>query len=185
MFEGDYLMSMKMDRRTFLKTTAAAAVAVSMTGLLGGCSGTESATAMTLYGYKVDIDIKGSSRTWGATAGSASTEGKGYLRTTVRLTAGSGVSLNRSMSIFSATTSAGDTLTLENQNNPIVMVQNVPLPVDVSFSTTDRDVFNALDSGATTLYLDIAPLGSNSGSAVRYVINFAEGTAVGGIIQKD
>lgn len=30
-------MTMKMDRRSFLKTTAAAAVTVSMTGLLGGC----------------------------------------------------------------------------------------------------------------------------------------------------
>lgn len=32
-------MAMKMDRRAFLKTSAAVAVAVSMTGLLGGCSG--------------------------------------------------------------------------------------------------------------------------------------------------
>lgn len=32
-------MAMKMDRRAFLKTSAAMAVAVSMTGLLGGCSG--------------------------------------------------------------------------------------------------------------------------------------------------
>ena len=31
-------MAMKMDRRAFLKTSAAMAVAVSMTGLLGGCS---------------------------------------------------------------------------------------------------------------------------------------------------
>ena len=31
-------MTMKMDRRAFLKTSAAVAVAVSMTGLLGGCS---------------------------------------------------------------------------------------------------------------------------------------------------
>lgn len=31
-------MSTTMDRRTFLKTTAAAAVAVSLTGLLGGCN---------------------------------------------------------------------------------------------------------------------------------------------------
>lgn len=31
-------MAMKMDRRAFLKTSAAVAVAVSMTGLLGGCS---------------------------------------------------------------------------------------------------------------------------------------------------
>ena len=32
-------MAMKMDRRSFLKTSAAVAAAVSMTGLLGGCSG--------------------------------------------------------------------------------------------------------------------------------------------------
>lgn len=178
-------MAMKMNRRIFLKTTAAAAVAVSMTGLLGGCGSAESATEMTLYGYKVDIDMRKTSRTWGAAAGAASTEGKGYLRTTVRLTAGSGVSLNRSMSIFSATTSKGDVLTLENQNNPVAMVQNVPLPVNVEFSTLDRNVFDALDSGAATLYLEVAPLGDASGSAVRYVINFAEGTAVGSIIQKD
>lgn len=31
-------MAMKMDRRAFLKTSAAVAVAASMTGLLGGCS---------------------------------------------------------------------------------------------------------------------------------------------------
>ena len=31
-------MAMKMDRRAFLKTSAAMAMAVSMTGLLGGCS---------------------------------------------------------------------------------------------------------------------------------------------------
>lgn len=33
---------MKMDRRTFLKTTAATAMAVSLTGLLGGCGGSGS-----------------------------------------------------------------------------------------------------------------------------------------------
>lgn len=32
-------MAMKIDRRAFLKTSAAVAVAASMTGLLGGCSG--------------------------------------------------------------------------------------------------------------------------------------------------
>ena len=31
-------MAMKMDRRAYLKTSAAVAVAASMTGLLGGCS---------------------------------------------------------------------------------------------------------------------------------------------------
>lgn len=37
-------MAMKMDRRAFLKTSAAVAVAVSMTGLLGGCDGGVSGT---------------------------------------------------------------------------------------------------------------------------------------------
>ena len=37
-------MAMKMDRRAFLKTSAAVAVAVSMTGLLGGCSDGDGST---------------------------------------------------------------------------------------------------------------------------------------------
>lgn len=37
-------MAMKMDRRAFLKTSAAMAVAVSMTGLLGGCSDGDGST---------------------------------------------------------------------------------------------------------------------------------------------
>lgn len=37
-------MAMKMDRRAFLKTSAAVAMAVSMTGLLGGCSGGDTST---------------------------------------------------------------------------------------------------------------------------------------------
>lgn len=37
-------MAMKMDRRAFLKTSAAMAVAVSMTGLLGGCSDSDGDT---------------------------------------------------------------------------------------------------------------------------------------------
>ena len=37
-------MAMKIDRRAFLKTSAAMAVAVSMTGLLGGCSDGDTGT---------------------------------------------------------------------------------------------------------------------------------------------
>lgn len=37
-------MAMKIDRRAFLKTSAAMAVAVSMTGLLGGCSDGDGST---------------------------------------------------------------------------------------------------------------------------------------------
>ncbi len=46
-------MAMKMDRRAFLKTSAAMAVAVSMTGLLGGCSDGDGST--DLGGFTVDV----------------------------------------------------------------------------------------------------------------------------------
>lgn len=52
-------MAMKMDRRAFLKTSAAMAVAVSMTGLLGGCS--DGDTSMDLGGFTasaVKWDVK-------------------------------------------------------------------------------------------------------------------------------
>lgn len=60
-------MAMKMDRRAFLKTSAAMAVAVSMTGLLGGC-GDSNALApneVRVGQYRVsihdlDIDYDGS-----------------------------------------------------------------------------------------------------------------------------
>ena len=56
-------MAMKMDRRSFLKTSAAVAVAVSMTGLLGGCSDGAIGTAGTEWeGYiNVWVRIKESS----------------------------------------------------------------------------------------------------------------------------
>lgn len=46
-------MAMKMDRRAFLKTSAAVAVAVSMTGLLGGCGESDSGT--DLGGFTVAV----------------------------------------------------------------------------------------------------------------------------------
>ena len=52
-------MAMKMDRRAFLKTSAAMAVAVSMTGLLGGCS--DGDISMDLGGFTASVtkwDVK-------------------------------------------------------------------------------------------------------------------------------
>ena len=46
-------MAMKMDRRSFLKTSAAVAAAVSMTGLLGGCS--DGDTGTDLGGFTVAV----------------------------------------------------------------------------------------------------------------------------------
>ena len=56
-------MAMKMDRRAFLKTSAAVAVAASMTGLLGGCSdsNTLAPNEVRVGQYRVsihDLDIK-------------------------------------------------------------------------------------------------------------------------------
>lgn len=51
-------MAMKMDRRAFLKTSAAMAVAVSMTGLLGGCSDgdTLAPNEVRVGQYRISID---------------------------------------------------------------------------------------------------------------------------------
>ena len=51
-------MAMKMDRRAFLKTSAAVAVAASMTGLLGGCSdsNTLAPNEVRVGQYRVSID---------------------------------------------------------------------------------------------------------------------------------
>ena len=46
-------MAMKMDRRAFLKTSAAMAMAVSMTGLLGGCS--DGAGSTDLGGFTASL----------------------------------------------------------------------------------------------------------------------------------
>ena len=82
-------MAMKMDRRAFLKTSAAVAVAASMTGLLGGCSdgaiGTDfglfQATAGKALGNTNGIDL-------GGTAGA---EWEGYISVWVRIKDTSGI----------------------------------------------------------------------------------------------
>ena len=82
-------MAMKMDRRSFLKTSAAVAVAVSMTGLLGGCSdgaiGTDfglfQATAGKAMGKTNGVDF----------GGTAGTEWEGYINVWVRIKESSGI----------------------------------------------------------------------------------------------
>lgn len=82
-------MAMKMDRRSFLKTSAAVAVAVSMTGLLGGCSdnaiGTDfglfQATAGKAMGKNNGVDF----------GGTAGTGWEGYINVWVRIKDTSGI----------------------------------------------------------------------------------------------
>jgi hypothetical protein len=95
-------MAMKMDRRAFLKTSAAMAVAVSMTGLLGGCDGGVDGTnfgGFTASAVKWDVkpnppalsedqskwtaDVKVFVRTTNLTNSDWNTSGEGIMELTV------------------------------------------------------------------------------------------------------
>ncbi len=173
-------MAMQMDRRTFLKTTAAAAVAVSLSGMLAGCSESEE-SGVELYGYTVDVDMKKAQKFWGGSAGPDTSNDTGYLYTTVKLKAGNGVNVNTSMGIFSAKTSDGAELTLENKYSPVVLVKGVAVPVEVRFSTKEKKVYDALASGAVTLLLDVNLTGGSE--AVQYTLDFATGAAAGKVVR--
>ena len=170
-------MASKMDRRTFLKMTAAAAAAISMAGLLGGCNG--AGEGVQLNGYAVSVNMKNAKSTWDKPAGAAADEGAGYFRVPLKITASVGISLNP-MSIFSGMTSAGDALTLENKQGLVALVQNVPTSVEVSFSTKDKKIYEALDSGSVNLLLNVNPTGGDR--AVQYAINFATSEAASSIV---
>ena len=173
-------MAMKMNRRTFLKTTAAAAVAVSMTGLLGGCSDAAD-SGIKLDGYTIGIDMNEATKSWGGAAGAGEDEETGYLRATFKIKADSGVDLNIPNSRFSGMTSTGDALTLENRRlNMVVLVPNVSIPVEVKFSTKDKKVYDALVAGTPTLLVNINPTGGDK--AVQYAINYATKEAVGNVV---
>ena len=76
-------MAMKMDRRAFLKTSAAMAVAVSMTGLLGGCS--DSAIGTDFGRFQATAD-KALGRTNGIDFGGTTGAGwEGYINVWVRV----------------------------------------------------------------------------------------------------
>lgn len=172
-------MAMKMNRRTFLKTTAAAAVAVSVTGLLGGCSDAAD-SGIKLNGYTIGIDMNKATKSWGGAAGAGEGEETGYLCATFKIKAGSGVGLNTTNGIFSGMTSTGDALTLENRQNVVALVQNVPIPVEVKFSTKDKKVYDALVAGTITLLVNINPTGGDK--AVQYAINYATKEAAGKVV---
>ena len=76
-------MAMKMDRRAFLKTSAAVAVAVSMTGLLGGCS---DGAIGTDFGLFQATAVKALGKTNGVDFGGTAEAGwEGYINVWVRI----------------------------------------------------------------------------------------------------
>ena len=172
-------MAMKMNRRTFLKTTAAAAVAVSVTGLLGGCSDAAD-SGIKLDGYTIGIDMNEATKSWGGAAGAGEDEETGYLRATFKIKADSGVDLYLTKDIFSGMTSTGDALKLKNGKPVVALVPNVSMPVYVKFSTKNKKVYDALVAGTITLLVNINPTGGDK--AVQYAINYATKEAVGKVV---
>ena len=82
-------MVMKMDRRAFLKTSAAVAVAVSMTGLLGGCSGGAIGTDFGLFQATAGSATCGTNADgWGSSPESG---WEGYIKVKVRIKDTSGM----------------------------------------------------------------------------------------------
>ena len=82
-------MAMKMDRRAFLKTSAAMAVAVSMTGLLGGCSDGAIGTDFGLFQATAGAATCGTNADgWGSSPESG---WEGYIKVKVRIKDTSGM----------------------------------------------------------------------------------------------
>lgn len=82
-------MAMKIDRRAFLKTSAAMAVAVSMTGLLGGCS---DGAIGTDFGLFQATAVKALGKTNGVDFGGTAEAGwEGYIKVKVRIKDTSGM----------------------------------------------------------------------------------------------
>ena len=82
-------MAMKMDRRAFLKTSAAVAMAVSMTGLLGGCSDGAIGTDFGLFQATAGAATCGTNADgWGSSPESG---WEGYIKVKVRIKDTSGM----------------------------------------------------------------------------------------------
>ena len=82
-------MAMKMDRRAFLKTSAAVAMAVSMTGLLGGCSDGAIGTDFGLFQATAGVATCGTNADgWGSVPESG---WEGYIKVKVRIKDTSGM----------------------------------------------------------------------------------------------
>ena len=158
-------MEQTFSRRGFLKGAAAAALAVSAMGLTG-CAGEDSpTTAVVLGDYKVDVDVRKSTRR-------SDTKTTGILLPVVYITnqTGSVMELKLTASVFKAAASDGTELKFDSALQPLTLVQKVPASVTPSFSTTDEEVFQKLSSGELSLKLSI----TLSGQTAVYTMNFGD-----------
>lgn len=163
-------MEQTFSRRGFLKGAAAAALAVSAMGLTG-CStdaGAEPSTAVVLGDYKVDVDVRKSTRR----SDTRNNKTTGILLPVVYITnqTGSVMELKLTASVFKAAASDGTELKFDSALQPLTLVQKVPASVTPSFSTTDEEVFQKLSSGELSLKLSI----TLSGQTAVYTMNFGD-----------
>ena len=153
-------MEQTFSRRGFLKGAAAAALAVSAMGLTG-CStdaGAEPSTAVVLGDYKVDVDVRKSTRR----SDTRNNKTTGILLPVVYITnqTGSVMELKLTASVFKAAASDGTELKFDSALQPLTLVQKVPASVTPSFSTTDEEVFQKLSSGELSLNHPVGADGS-------------------------
>ena len=155
-------MEQTFSRRGFLKGAAAAALAVSAMGLTG-CAGEDSpTTAVVLGDYKVDVDVRKSTRR----SDTRNNKTTGILLPVVYITNQTGSVME--LSVFKAAASDGTELKFDSALKPLTLVQKVPASVTPSFSTTDEEVFQKLSSGELSLKLSI----TLSGQTAVYTMNF-------------
>lgn len=160
-------MEQTFSRRGFLKGAAAAALAVSAMGLTG-CAGEDSpTTAVVLGDYKVDVDVRKSTRR----SDTKNNKTTGILFPVVYITnqTGSVMELKLTASVFKAAASDGTELKFDSPL-PLTLVQKIPASVTPSFSTTDEEVFQKLSSGELSLKLSI----TLSGQTAVYTMNFGD-----------
>lgn len=161
-------MEQTFSRRGFLKGAAVAALAVSAIGLTG-CAGEDSpTTAVVLGDYKVDVDVRKSTRR----SDTRNNRTTGILLPVVYITnqTGSVMELKLTASVFKAAASDGTELKFDSALQPLTLVQKVPASVTPSFSTTDEEVFQKLSSGELSLKLSI----TLSGQTAVYTMNFGD-----------
>ena len=146
-------MSMEMNRRTFLKTTAAAAVAVSMTGLLGGCGGDN---GFDVGEYRVYFDVQDyyfSGET-----------GKAYvvLNATVK-----GVSNTLTLNKKFSDNFEADGFTLTNGNEKLNVMQGMRQVCNLKFVKTTDTGFESMMKGETPFVLTVRLSNANKVFAIN------------------
>ena len=146
-------MAMNMNRRTFLKTTAAAAVAVSMTGLLGGCGGDN---GFDVGEYRVYFAVKDYYYS-GAT-------GKACVNLDVTV---KGVSNTLTLNKKYADNFAAEGFALTNGNDTLNVVQGLTKVCNLKFEKTKDEGFDQMMSGEAPFVLTVRLSNANKVFAIN------------------